>query len=175
MNDWLAAKSEMAILWKNLEILSQIGNNNSLAYDDVRNQFISSDSYEDILKIDPEIQYVTINGFYKKYDFREFRTSDLIDLILIKWLHWHNSPIIPRINPKTLKLELNFPLGIQALFFMCTLIARNDAKAFPRQCARPGCMGVAFIRGRKAYCSSTCQETAKSARYRQNKKNKRQT
>lgn len=78
-------------------------------------------------------------------------------------------PIAPLINEETARLELVFPLGIQALFFMSVALAREDRTSFPTRCGRHGCTRVSFMRGMKRYCSKACQEAEKSARHRRKK------
>ncbi len=85
---------------------------------------------------------------------------------LNRWFQSKHPRISPLLNPVTHEIEIVVEQGIQALFLMSVALARNDLAAFPRKCARPRCTRIAFMKGRKRYCSIRCQEAEKTARSR---------
>lgn len=89
-----------------------------------------------------------------------------IGTLLNSWFHEPHPRLTPLLHPNTLQMELVVPQGIQALLLMSVALARADMVAFPNRCARPGCRTVAFMKGRRLYCSERCQQAYKQTRYR---------
>lgn len=94
---------------------------------------------------------------------------------LNRWFLDPHPRLVPLLNPTTLQVEIVVPQGIQALLLMTVALAREDMTAFPNRCARPGCTAVAFMKGRRIYCSTPCQTAHKAARYRQRAAQRKRT
>lgn len=79
---------------------------------------------------------------------------------------WRLSIPRPRLSEANSTLQLNIPLGIQALMIMLTHDQRLGRTVLLRTCARPDCRVVGFMRSSQQYCSEACRSAEAARRHR---------
>lgn len=168
---WLEARHDLFRLWEGFQALA------SLSEDSLSTQARRQAALTALVTAGADVDALSSEDLeplieaHMPHDWQNQRTEMLHSLghQLNRRFMPNAQPIAPLVNPNTLQLELVFPTGIQALFFMSVALAREDRRAFPTRCSRQSCTRVSFMRGMKQYCSKACQEAEKSARYRRGK------